>query len=99
MKLMRAATLSVADIERSVALYTEWLDYRVEERGTLDEEVAASWGCPRSASRESVVLRPASGHDIFLRFIEKRTASGVRTAANLWLGSHRDLCPGRSRRQ
>ena len=70
MKLMRAATLSVADIERSVALYTEWLDYQVEERGPLDEDVAASWGCPRSAGRESVVLRPASGHDIFLRFVE-----------------------------
>ena len=31
MKLMRAATLSVADLSRSVDLYCEWLDYSVEE--------------------------------------------------------------------
>ncbi len=70
MKLMRAATLSVADLDRSIALYTEWLDYQLEERGRLDEDLAASWGCPRSAGRDVAVLRPASGHDIFLRFVE-----------------------------
>ena len=72
MKLMRAATLSVADLDRSIALYCDWLDYSVEEQGELDAALAASWGCPGAAGRRSAVLRPASGRDIFVRFVENR---------------------------
>jgi len=70
MKLLRSATLAVADIDRTTETYCRWLDYRVEERGDLDEALAGSWGCPKSAGARSAVLRPASGHDIFLRFVE-----------------------------
>lgn len=70
MKLLRAATLSVANLERSVDLYTRFLDYTVAEQGTLDAALAASWGAPQAAGRRMAVLRPASGADIFLRFVE-----------------------------
>jgi catechol 2,3-dioxygenase-like lactoylglutathione lyase family enzyme len=69
---MRAATLSVADLDRAVATYTEWLDYSVEERGALSEGLAASWGAPGAAGRPFAVIRPSSGHDIFIRFVENR---------------------------
>lgn len=72
MKLMRAATLSVADLDRSSDLYCQWLDYSVEEQGELDRGLAESWGAPRAAGRRYAVLRPASGHDIFVRLIENR---------------------------
>ena len=49
MKLMRAATLSVADLKRSMDTYCEWLDYSVEEQGRLDSALAASWGTPKAA--------------------------------------------------
>ena len=70
MKLLRAATLSVANLERSVDLYTGFLDYTVAERGTVDAALAASWGAPKAAGRRMAVLRPASGADVFLRFVE-----------------------------
>lgn len=70
MKLMRAATLSVEGLDRSVDIYTKWLDYSVEESGTIGDDLAASWGCPGAAGRRSAVLRPASGRDIFLRLVE-----------------------------
>lgn len=69
---MRAATLSVADLNRSIDTYCEWLDYTVEEQGELDEALAGSWGCPGAAGRPYAVLRPASGRDIFVRFVENR---------------------------
>lgn len=72
MKLMRAATLSVADLNRSIDLYCQWLDYSVEEQGVVDTDLASSWGAPGAAGRPMVVLRPASGHDIFIRLIENR---------------------------
>jgi len=71
-KLMRAATLSVADLARSIDLYCEWLDYSVEEQGTVDADLAASWGAPLAAGRTYAVLRPSSGYDIFIRLIENR---------------------------
>ncbi len=69
---MRAATLSVADLDRSIAAYTEWLDYSLEERGHLDDKLAASWGTPGAGGRPYAVIRPSSGHDIFIRFVENR---------------------------
>jgi hypothetical protein len=71
-KLMRAATLSVADLKRSIDTYCEWLDYSVEEQGRLDSALAASWGTPKAAGRPYAVLRPASGQNIFVRFVENR---------------------------
>lgn len=79
MKLMRAATLSVADLDRSVDTYREWLDYSVEERGELDADLAASWGAPAAGGRPYAVMRPASGHDIFIRFVENRIHPDYRS--------------------
>lgn len=70
MKLLRAATLSVASLGRSIENYTRWLDYRLVEQGVVDAALAASWGAPGAAGRQMAVLRPASGADIFLRFVE-----------------------------
>jgi hypothetical protein len=72
LKLMRAATLSVADLNRSIDTYCEWLDYSLEEQGELDGALAQSWGAPDAAGRPYAILRPASGRDIFIRFVENR---------------------------
>ena len=70
MKLLRAATLSVADLDRSCELYSKFFDFEVEERTQLDADLAASWGASDSAGQNMAILRPASGRDIFLRFVE-----------------------------
>jgi len=76
---MRAATLSVADLKRSIDTYCEWLDYSVEEQGELDRALATSWGTPKAAGRPYAVLRPASGQDIFVRFVENRVHPDYQT--------------------
>ncbi len=73
---MRAATLSVADLNRSIDTYCDWLDYSVEEQGELDDVLAKSWGCAKAAGRRYAVLRPSSGVDIFIRFVENRIHPG-----------------------
>ena len=70
MKLLRAATLSVANLETTTHNYQEWFDFTVEEQGVLADDLAASWGTPKSAGSRYAVLRPASKRDIFLRFVE-----------------------------
>lgn len=69
MKLLRAATLTVTDPEASAARYVQWLDYAIVERGSLSAELAAAWGCPASADRAYLVLQPASGAEVFVRFV------------------------------
>ena len=70
MKLLRAATLSVSNLKRSVELYEQWMDFSLEESGNLDKELAVSWGSPGADGRPYAVLRPASKRDVFLRLVE-----------------------------
>ncbi|MCA3734847.1 MAG: hypothetical protein INE97_05825 [Phenylobacterium sp.] len=78
MELLRAATLTVADPEATAARYVEWLDYSIVERGPVSLDLAAAWGCPASAGRASVVCRPASAAEVFLRFIEGATPADYK---------------------
>lgn len=71
MKIMRAATLVVSDLKRSCDLYSEWLDYNIVEQGTVPSDLAESWGTPKTTGQSYAVLQPASGADVFLRFIEQ----------------------------
>jgi catechol 2,3-dioxygenase-like lactoylglutathione lyase family enzyme len=70
-KLLRAATLSVADLKRSQGLYGEWLAYETVESGILASDLAMSWGAPQSAGKPYVVMAPKSGAEIYLRFVEE----------------------------
>ncbi|MEM8985932.1 MAG: VOC family protein [Pseudomonadota bacterium] len=70
MHLLKAATLSVSNLDRSVALYSGWLDYTTVEKGTVTDDLAAAWGAPAAAGRRTAVMAPASGADIFIRFVE-----------------------------
>lgn len=71
MKLLRAATLTVADLDAARRRYSEFLDYSVVDEGNVPEDLAASWDAPKSADLPYLVMEPASGTDIFLRLIEQ----------------------------
>ncbi|GBF56586.1 hypothetical protein PbB2_00243 [Candidatus Phycosocius bacilliformis] len=70
MKLLRAATLTVKDLDRSEALYRDWLFYRTVEKGVLAADLAASWGATGSAGLPYAVMQPESGAEIYLRLIQ-----------------------------
>ncbi len=78
MNLLRAATLTVRDPEESSRRYGEWLDYEVVERSVIDDALAASWAAPAMGGRPFVVCRPASGADVFLRFVQGETPADYR---------------------
>lgn len=58
MKLLRAATLTVSDLERSIANYAKYFDYSVVERGDVPADLAASWQAPASAGLPYAVMQP-----------------------------------------
>lgn len=71
MKLLRAATLTVSDLARSTGNYQKYFDYSVVEQGKVPADLAVSWDSPASAGRPYAILKPASGADVYLRFIEQ----------------------------
>ena len=70
MTLLKCATLVVADVATSSARYSEWMDYRVVEEGNVPDDLAQAWQAPASAGRPYALLQPASGEEVFLRFVE-----------------------------
>ena len=75
-KMLRCATLSVADPAASARTYGDWLDYRTVESGTVPPDLAASWGCSASAGAAFAVLAPASGRDTYIRFVGQPPVPG-----------------------
>ena len=78
LRLLRAATLVTPDPAATAARYAEWFDYVVVERGPVTADLAAAWGAPGSAGRASVVCAPASGAEVYLRFVEGAPVEGYR---------------------
>ena len=70
MNPIRAATLSVADLDAAVARYGAWLDYHPIAKESVEPDLAASWAAPASACARQAILRPASGSKADLRLIE-----------------------------
>lgn len=78
MNPLRAATVSVADIDRGIRRYEDAFDYVVVERGAVPASLAESWGTPAMTDRACAVLRPASGLPVDLRLIESDPVPGHR---------------------
>jgi hypothetical protein len=57
----------LADVESA---YHEHLGYQSIERGAVSEEIAQVWAAPAMAGRRFVLMGPASGSEVYLRFIE-----------------------------
>ncbi|MEM9233295.1 MAG: hypothetical protein AAGA69_03550 [Pseudomonadota bacterium] len=78
MKLLRAATLTVSDLARSCQLYSEYFDYSIVEEGRVSDDIAVSWGAPKSAGQPYAIMQPSSKAEIYLRFIEQPPVEGFR---------------------
>ena len=73
MKLLRAATLTVADLSRSIDNNAKYFDYSVVDEGKVPNDLAKSWDAPNAAGRQFAIMQPSSGADIYLRLIEQPT--------------------------
>ncbi len=70
MRLLRAATVTVEDVDATAARYREFLDYRTVEERRVSDALATAWGAPASAGARMITMGPASGREIYLRFVE-----------------------------
>jgi catechol 2,3-dioxygenase-like lactoylglutathione lyase family enzyme len=71
-----AVTLSVPDLLAVEQAYSQWLGYRVVERGLVSSEVAAGWNAPLAEGRRFVVMQPSSGEPTYLRLVQSPETPG-----------------------
>lgn len=91
MTLLKCATHVVADLGQAVERYAQWMDYRLVEQGAVPPDLAAAWSAPASAGRAFAVMQPASGEDVFLRFIEGDPVPGYQPIRT-WGWAAIELC-------
>ena len=70
MTLLKCATHVVRDIDDAIDRYRTWMDYTLVEQGELAVDLACAWQAPASAGRRHALMAPASGAEVYLRFVE-----------------------------
>lgn len=70
MTLLKCATHVVGNLDDAIARYEQWMEYRTVEQGEVPADLAATWQAPTTAGKRYAVLQPASGAEVFLRFVE-----------------------------
>ena len=83
LKRIRIATIAAPDVAAIESLYSTWLDQTVRERGTVQPELAISWGAPDAAGRAYVLLATDAHPDVFIRVVETDPVPGYR-AMTTW---------------
>ena len=70
--------ITTPDLDAALADYAGTLGLAIVERGALSHDLAASWGCPASASSAMAVLQPSSGAPCFVRLVEQAVPADFR---------------------
>lgn len=65
-----AVTIAAPDLQAVEAAYVRHLQYEVVERGMVSHELAEAWQAPKVEARKYLLMRPASGEPVYLRFVE-----------------------------
>ncbi len=61
MKLLRAATLTVADLDAAETRYRDYLDYTTVHKGAIDAGLAQFLHAPKTQGARVCVLAPGGG--------------------------------------
>jgi hypothetical protein len=73
---IRAVTYSVPDLGAIERAYIEELGYTPARRGRVGAGEAQAWGAAAAAGAPMLVLAPASGEPVYLRFVEDTGGAG-----------------------
>ncbi len=74
LKSIITVTLIVNQLAAVEGPYREELGYQAVHRGRISAAQAHLWAAPALRDREFLILKPASGRDVYLRFIEDAAA-------------------------
>ena len=67
---IRRVTITATDLAAIEAAYTDLLEYRVSDRGSVTKAEAAAWNAPAMAGAAFLSMQPEGGDDFEFRFVE-----------------------------
>jgi catechol 2,3-dioxygenase-like lactoylglutathione lyase family enzyme len=70
LKTILIVTISVLNLGPVENAYREHLDYEVVERGAVPADLGEAWAAPGMIGRKYVLMKPESGANVFIRFVE-----------------------------
>lgn len=76
LKSIIIVTISVLNLASTEDAYHDELGYKTVEHASLTSQVAAAWNTPGMQDSEYLIMQPASGEQVFLRFIVNPTTEG-----------------------
>jgi catechol 2,3-dioxygenase-like lactoylglutathione lyase family enzyme len=71
-----AVTITAPDLQAIESAYSQHLRYQVVERGEVSADLAELWKAPKVKGRKYLLMRPASGEPVYLRFVESPPVAG-----------------------
>lgn len=71
-----AVTICAEDLAAVATAYTNYLNYRVAERGRVSIALAEHWRAPLMTGREYLLLQPESRAEVYLRFVQAAPVAG-----------------------
>lgn len=75
---IKMVTIGAPDLGPIEDWYVNWLGHKVVERGEISENLAQSWGAPKSAGRSYILMQPESGSDVFVRAVHVDSVADYR---------------------
>jgi hypothetical protein len=76
--LIRAVTTTAPDLHAVEDAYRQYLGYRVVARGQIDTPTALGWGAPAVEGADYLAMMPASGEEVYLRFVAQKPVDGFK---------------------
>ncbi len=83
----REAVVSVSDLDRTAAFFTELGDYQVRHRGAIQRSELTAWNLPENAEGESLLLTHAGNESGMVRLVRFDNAGPkvpMRPGARTW---------------
>jgi hypothetical protein len=75
---IKIATVGAPDVAQIKKLYTQYLDYKVIEKGKVSEAMAKSWGTPKSAGKPFILMNSVGSPDVFIRAVQVDAVKGYK---------------------
>jgi catechol 2,3-dioxygenase-like lactoylglutathione lyase family enzyme len=69
-------TIVVQQLAAIEPAYQSHFDYRTVDRGAISDDLAAVWQAPATRERNYLLMQPADGREVYLRFVEGEEVDG-----------------------
>lgn len=81
LKSIIIVTIAVQQLAGIGPAYEKEFDYRTVHRGPVPAALASAWDAPEMAGRKHLLMQPASGAEVYLRFVETPDVEGYKPLA------------------